>query len=159
MKTSPGLFVFVKTNERNNLCLACHTWHGVLCTMKEERSGPYLLPPLQLTKDPLKALVHVVKLEKKKTELPSQLSDTPQSAGKDTVTRCCFSLQGKESVSTISPIITKSQHESLKRGKFKPSRPLQVQVLIGPLNKDGAAPSRRPSSNATWREALYSASV
>ena len=30
--------------------------------MKEERSGPYLFPPLQLTKDPLEALVHVVEL-------------------------------------------------------------------------------------------------
>jgi len=37
--------------------------------MKEERSGPYLLPPLQLTKDPLKALVHVVKLEKNKNRI------------------------------------------------------------------------------------------
>lgn len=34
--------------------------------MKEERSGPYLFPPLQLTKDPLKALMHVVKLGEKK---------------------------------------------------------------------------------------------
>ena len=34
----------------------------MLPRMKEERSGPYLFPPLQLTKDPLKALVHIVKL-------------------------------------------------------------------------------------------------
>lgn len=36
--------------------------------MKEERSGPYLFPPLQLTKDSLEALVHVVKLGGKKKE-------------------------------------------------------------------------------------------
>ena len=35
---------------------------------KEERSGPYLFPPLQLTKDALKALMHVVKLGGKREQ-------------------------------------------------------------------------------------------
>lgn len=33
---------------------------------REERSGSYLFPPLQLTKDALEALVHVVELGGKK---------------------------------------------------------------------------------------------
>lgn len=40
----------------------------VLPRKKEERSGPYLFPPLQLTKDPLKALMHVVKLGGKREQ-------------------------------------------------------------------------------------------
>ena len=55
-------------------------WSPVLPTMKEERSGPYLFPPLQLTKDPLEALVHVVKLGgKKQTELRVSLKVCLQS--------------------------------------------------------------------------------
>lgn len=51
--------------------------------MKEERSGPYLFPPLQLTKDPLKALMHVVKLgEKKAKKIVIQPSNTAQSTCK-----------------------------------------------------------------------------
>lgn len=46
---------------------------------EEERSGPYLFPPLQLTKDPLEALVHVVKLGRKANRITSQPSKAPQS--------------------------------------------------------------------------------
>lgn len=54
----------------NKLNLEFQTWQGVMHfpEWKEERSGPYLFPPLQLTKDTLKALMHVVKLGGKREQ-------------------------------------------------------------------------------------------
>lgn len=58
------LIVLVK----RQLNLSFQTWQGVTGFPERRRKGvvPYLLPPLQLTKDALEALVHVVELERSK---------------------------------------------------------------------------------------------
>lgn len=56
---------------KRQLNLSFQTWHGVTdFPERRRRKGvvPYLLPPLQLTKDALKALVHVVELGRSKRD-------------------------------------------------------------------------------------------
>lgn len=55
--------------------------------MKEERSGLYLFPPLQLTKDPLKALMHVVKLGEKAKKKKKKVIQSSVTASMSSISR------------------------------------------------------------------------
>lgn len=74
LKTKGPICLIVLVKRQLNLSF--QTWQGVTDFPERRRKGvvPYLLPPFQLTKDALKALVHVVELERSKWD-------------------CCVSLQ------------------------------------------------------------------